>query len=358
MVTRAGFRYLEFMDSASPTDSAAGNQAHLPASRPQLHDDDAVRYDSDESRVEDHSDGEVARPLRYAIRLPLILFVLSCVSIFIAGCCRWVPGEVLFYCARTADLTPLRRMIYAEWQTGLAFMFSLLGILMAHEMGHFLFTVAYRVRSTLPLVIPLPISPIGTMGAVIAMEAGKANRRQIFDIGIAGPLAGLVIAIPILWWGIAGFDPQAPASGQMAIRPPPLMDWWLQAVHPSTWQPGGVIWVGQANALLVAGWTGLFFTGLNMFPVGQLDGGHITYTLLGRKAHWLARALMVLTFAYMAYSQNTLLLLMALLVMLMGTDHPPTSDDSVPLGWPRILLGWASLTIPLLCLTPEFIIAR
>jgi membrane-associated protease RseP (regulator of RpoE activity) len=218
-------------------------------------------------------------------------------------------------------------------------------------------TVVYRVRATLPLVIPFPFSPLGTLGAVIAMEPGKANRKQIFDIGIAGPLAGLVVALPVLWVGIMQLDLSPPPAGQLAIKPPLLMDWWLQWQHPTTWPAAhGEIWMSQCNAWLFSGWMGLFFTGLNMFPVGQLDGGHITYTLLGRTAHWLARGLMVLAFAYMAYTGNTLLLLMALLVVLMGTDHPPTADDSVPLGLGRTILGWLSLILPIVCLTPEALV--
>jgi membrane-associated protease RseP (regulator of RpoE activity) len=252
------------------------------------------------------------------------------------------------------DFTPLRRAILSEWRTGLVYMFSLLAILLTHEFGHFIFTVIYRVRATLPLVIPFPLSPFGTLGAVIAMEPGKANRRQIFDIGIAGPLAGLVVALPILYLGILQINFGAPPGGGLALKAPLLMEWMLQWLRPTEWSTaGGQIWLSQANPFLFSGWMGLFFTGLNMFPVGQLDGGHITYTLMGRGAHWLARGLMVAAFAYMTYTGNTLLLLMAMLVMLMGTDHPPTSDDSVPLGWPRVLLGWASLIIPIVCLTPE-----
>lgn len=302
------------------------------------------------------------RPLTYSYRLPLVLFLLSCISIFIAGCCRWVPIAVLqeslpWSQGSLADFTPLRRAILAEWKTGLIFAASLLGILISHELGHFFMTMYYRVRATLPLVLPFPISPIGTLGAVIAMEPGKADRKQIFDIGIAGPLAGLVVAIPVLWAGIAQVQFSETPAGMMAVKPPLLMEWWLQYQHPAEWRAAqGEIWMSQANPLLIAGCFGLFFTGLNMFPVGQLDGGHITYTLMGTKAHWLARGLMVLSFAYMTYSGNTMLLLMALLVMLMGTDHPPTSDDTVELGWPRVLLGWASLIIPIVCLTPDFIV--
>ncbi|WP_145084436.1 site-2 protease family protein [Anatilimnocola aggregata] len=354
------------MDPVKPTDSPAPASTPLLASttdvhdaaQPQVSDDGTVRYEP--SAVTDITGDDRAaagpRTIYYAVRLPLILFLLSCVSIFIAGCSHWWPQDVLTACLNQLNLTPLRRSILAEWPTGLAFMCSLLGILLAHEMGHFVMTMIYRVRATLPLVIPFPLSPIGTMGAVIVMEGGKANRREIFDIGIAGPLAGLIVAIPVLWLGITQLDLQEAAYGIVSVKPPLLMDWWLQAAHPGSWKSGA--WLGQLNPYLMAGWTGLFFTGLNMFPVGQLDGGHITYCLLGRRAHWLARGLMVLTFAYFAYTGNTMLILMALLVMLMGTDHPPTSDDTVPLGWPRIILGWASLIIPIVCLTPEVMAIR
>jgi Zn-dependent protease len=325
--------------------------------------DDPVSYIAAEAVGDELMDDD-SRPLTYHFRLPLVLLLLSCVSIFVAGCCRWVPMQVLVECVPVlmgedadVDFTPLRRAILAEWKTGLVFMASLLGILIAHELGHFVMTVVYRVRSTLPMVIPFPISPIGTLGAVIAMEPGKANRKQIFDIGIAGPLAGLVVAIPVLWAGLMQVRLTETPAGMIAVKPPLLMEWWIRYLHPAEWQAaGGEIWMSQANPLLIAGCFGLFFTGLNMFPVGQLDGGHITYSLMGRKAHWLARGLMVLSFAYMTYTGNTMLLLMALLVMLMGTDHPPTSDDSVELGWPRTLLGWASLIIPIVCLTPDFIV--
>lgn len=347
-----------------PADAPHAEAADPPGSPPPLGVDDAVQYLSNQETAAAADQAADDGPLRYHWRLPLLLLVLSCGSIFLAGCCRWVPSDVLWECLfgpygneYAFEFTPLRRAILSEWRTGLVFMASLISVLMSHELGHFIFTVIYRIRATLPLVIPLPISPFGTLGAVIAMEPGKANRREIFDIGIAGPLAGLVITLPVLWAGLQQIDFQEPAAGMLAIKPPLLMEWLLQYLHPAEWKAAkGEIWLSQANPLLVAGWIGLFFTGLNMFPVGQLDGGHITYTLMGRGAHWLARGLMVAAFAYMAYTGNTLLLLMAVLVMLIGTDHPPTGDDSVPLGWPRMVLGWVSLIIPILCLTPEAII--
>jgi Zn-dependent protease len=346
------------MESAPTNETLTPERPAKPGS---AGEDDAVRYESSQDAPAPPQEDESPQ-LVYAWRVPLILLLLSAASMFVAGCCRWAPMDVLINECFPAggnefsDFMPLRVAVLQEWRTGLMFLVCMLSILLAHEFGHFIMTIVYRVRATLPLVIPFPISPIGTMGAVIAMEPGKANRREIFDIGIAGPLAGLAIAVPVLYVGLLRIDWQAPPAGIWAMRPPLLMEWWLRWLHPTHWQPGQEIWFSQANPYLIAGFFGLFFTGLNMFPVGQLDGGHITYTLLGKRAHLLARGLMVLSFAYMAFTGNTLLILMAVLVMLMGTDHPPTSDDSVPLGWPRVVLGWASLIIPIVCLTPDFIV--
>jgi membrane-associated protease RseP (regulator of RpoE activity) len=110
----------------------------------------------------------------------------------------------------------------------------------------------------------------------------------------------------------------------------------------------------------MAGWVGMLITGLNMLPVSQLDGGHITYALFRRGAHWLARAFMLAVFGFMVvvatvYHSFPQWLPMALLVMLIGTDHPPTRDDAMPLGWFRTALGCLSLLIPVLCFAPNLV---
>jgi membrane-associated protease RseP (regulator of RpoE activity) len=120
------------------------------------------------------------------------------------------------------------------------------------------------------------------------------------------------------------------------------------------------IGVNQLNPYFMAGWVGLLVTGLNMMPVSQLDGGHVIYALFGRGAHWLARMFMLGVFIYMGvmlflYKAPPTWLLMAILVLLMGTDHPPTRDDSVPLGRFRIALGVLSLLIPVFCFAPNLV---
>jgi len=315
--------------------------------------------------------GPPPRPrLRRRIGLPIVLFLLTCFSTFLAGATRYMPASELgwvlpYWIGDRGDvlvnplgptLMPFRQSVYQHFSEGLLYMSCVLAILLAHEMGHFVMTLVYRVRASLPFFIPFPISPIGTMGAVIAMDSRQANRRQIFDIGLAGPLAGLVVAIPIMWIGVKKFDfaPGGPAH----LQAPLAMRLAIDHVHPGKYDPAKGFPLDQANPWFMAGWVGLLVTGLNMLPVSQLDGGHVTYALFGKKAHWLARGFMGVSLAYVAfmvvwYRSAPSWILMILLVLIIGTDHPRTSDDSVPLGWSRTVLGLASLAIPIFCFVPS-----
>jgi membrane-associated protease RseP (regulator of RpoE activity) len=228
----------------------------------------------------------------------------------------------------------------------------------------------YRIPASFPYFIPLPITPIGTLGAVIRMDSRDADRKQMFDIGIAGPLAGLVVAIPLLYIGIARLDltqtPQHPNvdPGHLFKLGAPLgLQMMLERQSPPGYEqlkPAERTAIGilDVNPYFMAGWVGLLVTALNMMPVSQLDGGHITYCMFGRWAHWIARAFMVLTIAYMVFGGKYQLSLMVGLILLIGVDHPPTSNDREPLGFARYALGVASLAIPVLCLTLEPIIQR
>lgn len=307
------------------------------------------------------------RPRRRRLRLPLVLFLLTCLSTFIAGATRWMPLGYF-----EGGLPPelkvglpdpylgmsLRLALLAHWQDGLSYMACVLAILLTHEMGHFLTATLYRVRASLPYFIPMPLTPLGTLGAVIVMEGSQADRRQIFDIGLAGPLAGLVVAIPIAVVGVWRMQAlEGPVEGE-AIQFPLAMQVLADWLHPGLYDPQRGLPMAQLNPFLMAGWVGMLVTGLNMMPVSQLDGGHVTYALFGRKAHLLARLFLVGVFvamavAYVMYRTPPVWLLMALLVLLMGTDHPPTRDDRVPLGWGRVIVGLLSLLIPVLCFAPN-----
>jgi membrane-associated protease RseP (regulator of RpoE activity) len=113
------------------------------------------------------------------------------------------------------------------------------------------------------------------------------------------------------------------------------------------------VWLNQLNPFFMAGWVGLLITGLNMLPVSQLDGGHVVYTLFRHRAHWVARCFLLIAITYVVYADAFIWAPMVVLVTLIGTDHPPTANDTLPLGWFRTALGLASLAIPVLCFPPR-----
>jgi membrane-associated protease RseP (regulator of RpoE activity) len=281
-------------------------------------------------------------PPRRRWLLPLALFLATCFTTFMSGVYAW-RFDFLTINAATW------RWIEARWDVGLAYMICVMGILLAHEMGHFLMTLRYRVPASYPMFIPFPFLFTGTMGAVIAMDAGRANRRQLFDIGIAGPLAGLAVAVPVLCLGIKQGEVSVPASNIGVIGDPLLAELLIRWLHPNA-PPGAEI---SINPLYQAGWVGMLVTGLNMMPVSQLDGGHVLYALLGKRARYFGRAFLIAAIAAMIIADNYTWSLMVIIVTLIGTDHPKTADDSVPLGVTRTVLGYASFAIPVLCFIPH-----
>lgn len=281
---------------------------------------------------------------------PMTLFVLTILSTVWVAVADWSPSVLISECFQTVSLMPLRRAILEHWMQGLLYSFYLLLILVAHELGHYLVAKWYRVPATAPIFLPFPINFIGTMGAVIAMRGHEADRKQIFDIGIAGPLAGLVLAVPVALLGAWQLDRSLPASGGIGLEVPLGIRWLIQIWDAD--YAGEVIWLSQLNPAFMAAWVAFLVTGMNMMPVSQLDGGHVTYGLFGRFAHWIGSGVLMFGIGYMVYQQTVILMLMIILIILMGPHHPPTRDDSVRIGWPRYLLGLASLAIPILCFPP------
>jgi Zn-dependent protease len=297
------------------------------------------------------------RVRRRRVALPVTLFLLTCLSTFWVGTIV-EPNHYIFASlageGQQQFLIPFRQVILRHYPDGLRYMLAVLGILFAHEMGHFLATLRYRVPASLPFFLPLPITPIGTLGAVIGIDGSEADRKQIFDIGLAGPLAGLVIAIPVMWFGVVHLElRESNGLGGLRLQVPLGVRLMLEAtgMESETIQQG--FWLGhlQGNPYFIAGWVGFLITGLNMLPVSQLDGGHVLYCLFSRWAHWLARLFMLVVVIYILVAKAYVWIPMVLLVyFLMGTDHPPTRDDAVPIGYGRAILGFVSLAIPIFCL--------
>jgi Zn-dependent protease len=318
-----------------------------------LGSDDALR-NADEVRQAILAGQALAPPLsppefvsirRRRVVLPLVLFLVTCASTFAAGLAHWEPALLLSEQVTWKQLWDIK----GAPARGFTYMGAVIGILLFHEMGHFVMTVRHHIPASLPYFIPLPIHPFGTMGAVIGMEGMKANRKQLFDIGLAGPLAGLVVAIPVTYYGIthAAAAPLG-AVGFPHYHDPLIVKLFIRWFRPDVPEGGELI----MNAWLMAGWIGLLITGLNMMPISQLDGGHVIYALFRRRAHIFARLFLIAAIVFVVLADAYIWSLMLILVILIGTDHPPTSDDSVELGPVRWTLGVLSLAIPVLCFPP------
>jgi Zn-dependent protease len=286
------------------------------------------------------------RSVRSNRRVALVLFLATCCSVFLAGT---VPGKGIAALygrdASDAPLPPLSELLL----NGLTYFGAVMTILVAHEMGHYLQARRYRVPATMPYFIPFPITPIGTMGAVIVQGAGVANRKSLFDIAVSGPLAGLVFALPITMIGIwkAKISVAPPPPGEPIWGIPLIFQWFLHWIRGPLPEGG---WLAD-NPWLFAGWVGIFITALNLMPIGQLDGGHILYTLIGRRAHRVAISLLFAAMGYMILTGQVSYALMVVLLFVAGPRHPPTADDSVPLGAGRIVVGWLTLAFVLIGFT-------
>jgi len=278
--------------------------------------------------------------------LPLVLFIATCLSTFWVGAAQYRPLQGM------GNLQLMWGTIAENWLEGLTYMGAVLAILLTHEMGHFLLTVRYHIPASYPLCIPVPFNPIGTMGAVISMDGMRADRKQIFDIGLAGPLAGLVVAVPILWIGVGQLNLDIePLPGDIQLNSPLIVTWMMDYLHPEWADKADWIAISQVNPWFMAGWVGMLITGLNMLPISQLDGGHTLYGLFGPRAHTYARAFLVSAIIYvvMFLEQAAIWTPMLILVILIGVHHPKTSNDKIELDDFRWTLGMASLSIPILC---------
>jgi membrane-associated protease RseP (regulator of RpoE activity) len=317
------------------------------------------------------------------IWINVVLFILTVFSVMLTGVD--VPPEAI-----PADGSfPLSFVIQHIW-TGWPFAASMLGILFVHEMGHYIACRYYRVPATLPFFLPAPlISPLGTLGAFIMMRGIPKNKRVLFDVGVAGPLAGLVVAIPVLFLGLSlsELGPiTGPGSGMTGmlegnslfylfakfmvfgrLLPEPVSTgglsetaYWVRyflTAHPIPFNGLDV----QLHSVALAGWAGLLVTALNLVPVGTLDGGHVAYGLFGEKARrifpiaigvLLALSFLpvLLTFSLGAFNYSWLLWMFILFWL--GNVRTQPLDDITELGPARRALGIFVLALFILLFTP------
>lgn len=307
----------------------------------------------------------------------LALFVVTVLSVILAGALYANVNTFDMLFSEPVELSV--QYVIDQLPGGVPFAAALMAILLAHEFGHYIAGRIHQTPVTLPYFLPLPGSILGTLGAFIRMKAPPINRRVLLDIGLAGPLAGLVVALPILFIGLelspirelpSGAGGAVPFSlegnsliylaakymvkGELLPMPPsyggaPALMYWIRYFF--TGQPipfGGMDII--IHPLVWAGWAGLLVTALNLIPVGQLDGGHLMYGLLGSRARYLWPAIVIVLIG-MGFLW-TGWWLWAGLVFFLGRHHAPTRNSITELDGKRKALAVLGLLIFLLTFIP------
>jgi membrane-associated protease RseP (regulator of RpoE activity) len=234
---------------------------------------------------------------------------------------------------------------------GIPYCLSLMTILGAHELGHYFAARYHKVPVTLPYFIPLPVPPIGTLGAFIRLKAPVKNKRALLDVGAAGPLAGLLFAIPILLYGLAISPVEPLPDGGYTLEGNSVLYALAKIAVKGQMLPNGTedVFLSQ---VAWAGWVGLLVTGLNLIPVGQLDGGHIAYALFGKRARLFFWPVIVTMIALVVITQTFMWGFWALLLFILGRYYAEPLDDITPLDGRRRVLAITSLVLFLLVFVP------
>ena len=302
----------------------------------------------------------------------LVLFVLTLFSVLLTG--------AMFGLQEQLPETPAA-IVKAVFEAGWPFAVSMIAILGTHEMGHYLMGRRRGVQVTLPYFIPMPFSSFGTLGAFINMKSLPRNRKHLLDIGLAGPLAGLLVAVPVLLIGLSlstidtlpTANPEGTLGltlegnsilylglkalmfGQLLPAPAdygsagPLL-YWLRYFFTGSPLPLGGVDV-LLHPVAWAGWAGLLVTGLNLLPAGQLDGGHLVYVLLGRDRVRKIYPVILIFLGVLSFFWSGWLIWLALLFLL-GRAHAEPLDQITPLDPTRKVLAVVGLVVFLLTFTP------
>lgn len=239
-------------------------------------------------------------------------------------------------------------MLMELWR-GLPYALSILAILGAHELGHYFTARRHNLAVTLPYFIPFPFGLFGTFGAFIQLREPLRNRKALVDVGASGPLAGLIVTIPILLIGLATSQTGPINPGGIVEGNSVLYALSKFAVF-GEFLPNGQIDV-YVNQLAWAGWTGLFVTGLNLIPLGQLDGGHVMYALLGRRARLIFYPLIGVLALLTVLSSGSLIFILLLLILL-GRTYAVPLDDISPLDKRRRRIALFTLVVFVLVFVP------
>lgn len=227
---------------------------------------------------------------------------------------------------------------------GLPYSLGLLVILGAHEMGHYIACRRYGVDASLPYFLPGHPLAYGTFGAFIRIRSPIPSRKALFDIGIAGPIAGFVVLLPLLFYGLATAQP-IPRDDSMIFVGKPLLYMGVRAWLPLGIGPDETIYL---TGPLKAAWVGCLATAMNLFPIGQLDGGHVCYAI-SRRFHRVASLIGIAAFTGLGLLIFPAWLFLATLLILVGPAHPPVIDEMSPLSRGRRIVAILGLLLLVVC---------
>lgn len=306
-------------------------------------------------------DGETERERLYPRKKPsffskdrtwlnILLFIITAVSAFFVGI-TWSLSYKYAESLSHPEQIPLSLEILRDPQIlRLSFVYAvvLIGILLAHEMGHYLTCRYYKISATLPFFIPAP-TLIGTMGAFIKIRSPIQEKHQLFDIGVAGPLAGFVLAVPAVLYGlsVSKVVPSLPKEGALLFGEPLL----IKIAGVFLFKGAGSGYDVVVHPVAFAGWVGLLVTALNLFPIGQLDGGHVFYSLIGPRVRKYAKFILA-AFIIMGVFLWMGWFVWALLISFLGFRHPPVMDEERPLSRGRKIVTVVVLVIFVLSFIP------
>lgn len=270
-------------------------------------------------------------------KIPFLHIILLLVTMFTT----LVAGALIENAPILSDFSSILR--------GLPFSITLISILGFHELGHYTVSRMHGVKATLPYFIPAPppLFFIGTFGAFIKVKSPIYNKRMLLDIGAAGPIAGFLIAVPSIVWGLQISEIKAVLPGEGVLLGNSLLLYFLEKVLIGSVPAGYSV---ELSSVAFAGFIGLLVTAFNLMPIGQLDGGHIAYALFGKKQEIVAKVFFVLlvlmSFLWLGW------LVWAALVFIMKLRHPPTGDDYLQIDGRRKIVGYLCFVIFILCFTP------
>ena len=280
--------------------------------------------------------------------LHVVLLLLTVVTTTLVGAEQYASFLTDFVQPTRLPSIPIAALIvHGFWYSG-----TILAILGCHELGHYAACRYYDVDASLPFFLPVPITITGTLGAFIRIREPIPQKRMLFDIGIAGPIAGFLVAVPALFIGLSmSHVVRMPANFTGYELGEPLLFKFVAKLLAGT-PPDG--YSMNLHPMAFAAWFGLLATALNLFPIGQLDGGHISYAVLGRRSTHVT-FLMLGVAVVLAYFYSSWIVwtgLMVAMLFMFGPRHPRVFDEDEPLDRARLCLALAALAMFILCFTP------